>query len=77
MGTVGRTKEDAAPGCRGARLRGDRGYVSDVPPDQLSCPTLPQLCELAGDFDQLREVAREQADPLSYVAAILKTIPRD
>ena len=31
MGTVGRTKEDAAPGCRGARLRGDRGYVSDVP----------------------------------------------
>ncbi len=54
-------------------IRAFRRHLSDTPPDQLSCPTLPQLCELAGDFDQLKDVARQQTDPLSYVAAILRT----
>lgn len=53
-------------------IRAFQRHLSHAPPDQLSCPTLPQLCELAGDFDQLKDVAQRQADPLSYVAAILK-----
>ncbi len=50
-------------------IRSFRRYLADAPPDQLSCPTLPQLCELAGDFEQLKEVAQEQSDPLGYLAA--------
>ena len=49
-----------------------RQYLRDVAPEHLSCPTLPQLCELAGDFEQLKEVAEEQSDPLSYLAGAIR-----
>lgn len=49
-----------------------RRYLMDVAPNTLSCPSLLQLCEMAGDFEQLREVAREQGDPLSYMAALIQ-----
>ncbi len=39
-----------------------RRYLADVAPEHLSCPSLPQLCQMAGDFDQLKDVARQQAD---------------
>jgi hypothetical protein len=54
-------------------IRAFRTYLSGVSPEHLSCPTLPQLCEMAGDFDQLRQVAEEQADPLSYLAAVIRS----
>jgi hypothetical protein len=44
-------------------------YLSDVEPEELSCPSLPQLCQMAGDFERLKEVAEEQRDPLTYLAA--------
>ena len=63
--------------CRLARyddaIRAFRRYLTDAPPAQLSCPTLPQLCEMAGDFEQLKEIARVQSDPLSYIAAAIKS----
>jgi hypothetical protein len=52
-----------------AAIEAFRRYLSDVAPEDLSCPSLPQLCQMAGDFDQLKEVAMQQRDPLSYLAA--------
>jgi hypothetical protein len=49
-----------------------RRYLGDVPPEEVSCPPLLQLCQMAGDFNQLKQVAKEQSDPLSYMAAILQ-----
>jgi hypothetical protein len=46
-----------------------RRYLSDVEPEELSCPSLPRLCQMAGDFEQLKTVAKQQRDPLSYLAA--------
>ena len=40
---------------------------------EIACPTAQQLCELAGDFDRLAELARERGDLLTYVAAHLET----
>ena len=39
--------------------------------NQLACPTLPQLCQLAGDYDSLREVARRRGDLLNFTAAAI------
>lgn len=49
-----------------------RRYLMDATPEELSCPSLPQLCQMAGDFGQLKQVARQQADPLSYMAALIQ-----
>jgi hypothetical protein len=40
---------------------------------QLACPSLLQLCQLAGDYGQLMKVAREQKDLLSFAAGALQT----
>lgn len=39
---------------------------------ELACPTAVQLCRLAGRFDVLMQLAREQGDELNYVAAGLE-----
>src|SRR5215203_59856 len=49
-----------------------RRYLMDAAPDTLSCPSLVQLCQMAGDFEQLKQVAKEQGDPLSYMAALIQ-----
>jgi tetratricopeptide (TPR) repeat protein len=49
-----------------------RRFLSDVNPQDLSCPSLPELCEMAGDFERLKQVAKEQGDPLSYMAGVLQ-----
>src|SRR5215472_13743170 len=35
-------------------------YLSDQNSNQLACPTIPQLCQLAGDYDCLRDVAKRR-----------------
>jgi hypothetical protein len=40
---------------------------------QLACPSLLQLCQLAGDYGQLMKLAREQKDLLSFAAGALQT----
>jgi hypothetical protein len=47
-------------------------YLSDVPAEGLSGPSLLQLCQMAGDFEQLKHVAKQQDDPLSYMAALIE-----
>ncbi len=49
-----------------------RRYLLDAAPEDLSCPSLPQLCQMAGEFGQLKEVAKQQSDPLSYLAALIQ-----
>jgi hypothetical protein len=46
-------------------------YLKEVNPSELACPSALQLCFLAGDFDQLRTLARERGDLLNYVAQAL------
>jgi hypothetical protein len=48
-------------------------YLPGAHASEIACPTAQQLCELAGDFDRLAELARERGDILTYVAAHLET----
>ena len=48
-------------------------YLGDQNPNQLACPAIPQLCQLAGDYDSLREVARRRGDMLNFTAAAIST----
>ena len=51
-------------------------YIAGARGGEISCPTALQLCELAGDFDRLAELARERGDVLTYVAAHLQPVRR-
>ena len=53
-------------------IKAFRRYLMDATPEDLSCPSLLQLCQMAGDFRQLRQVAKQQSDPLSYMAALIQ-----
>jgi len=46
-------------------------YLAEANPGELSCPSLPQLCYLARDYDRLRSFARSRGDLLSYTAQAL------
>ena len=39
------------------------------------CPSAVQLCEMAGDYRQLREVARKKGDFVGFAAGILHGSP--
>ena len=56
-------------------IRASRRYLADGAPEDPSCPSLAQLCEMAGDFEQLKQIAKDRSDPLSYAAAVLKMRP--
>lgn len=49
-------------------------YLPGARAGEISCATALQLCELAGDFDRLAELARERGDVLTYVAAHLEPV---
>ena len=36
-----------------------------------NCPSIPELCRLAGDYSALSEIAREQGDPVHFMAGML------
>jgi len=44
--------------------------ASDVP---LRCPSLVQLCQMAGDYTTMGRVSRERADVLSYAASLVQS----
>ena len=46
-------------------------HLSGLGPDQLACPSVLQLCQLAGDYQLMRKLARERGDLLSFTAAAL------
>ena len=47
-------------------------YLNGIPAAHLGCPTVPQLCQMAGDWDRLRQLARGQSDLVSFAAAMIK-----
>jgi hypothetical protein len=47
-------------------------YVDGAEAQERSCPSLVELCQMAGDFERLKQLAQAQADPLSYMAAVLQ-----
>lgn len=48
-----------------------RRYLSAVPLNRLYCPTVQQLCALAGDPKLLCSIAREDGDVVGYLAGIM------
>jgi hypothetical protein len=38
-----------------------------------NCPSALQLCQIAGNFDRLRSLARDRGDLLAYTAALLQS----
>ena len=46
-------------------------YLQKVAPSELSCPSVNQLCRLAGDPRKLKEIARQQEDLLSFTAGVV------
>ena len=48
-----------------------QAHLTEANPAELSCPSLPQLCFLARDYDRLRSFARSRGDLLSYTAQAL------
>src|SRR6516164_1667161 len=50
-----------------------RRYLKDTAGRPIVCPTITELCQRASDFQSLAEVAREQADPVNYLAGLLLT----
>ncbi len=49
-----------------------REYLSEADPTYLTCPNPRQLCQLAGDYERLRQLAREEGDLLSFIAASIQ-----
>jgi hypothetical protein len=48
-----------------------RRHLAQADNRQLSCPDITQMCQQANDYQTLAEVAREQADPVRFLAGLL------
>ncbi len=48
-------------------------YFPDANVSPRSCPTVLQLCQMAGDYARLRSVAREREDLLGFVAGVIQS----
>jgi hypothetical protein len=46
-------------------------HLAGIAPNQQACPTLFQLCQLAGEAERLKELARERGDLLSFAAGAI------
>jgi hypothetical protein len=46
-------------------------HLSDIAAEQLACPPVLQLCQLAGDYPLLRKIARERGDLLGFTAGLI------
>jgi hypothetical protein len=48
-----------------------RKYLAGVDNRQITCPSIAELCHKIGDYHTLAEVAREQNDPVHFLAGLL------
>jgi hypothetical protein len=48
-----------------------RRHLALVEDRRLTCPTISELCQRTGDYATLAEVARQQENPVQYVASLL------
>jgi hypothetical protein len=49
-----------------------REWLADISANDLACPSIYELCERAGRFDQMLAIARERGDALNFVAGLRK-----
>jgi hypothetical protein len=49
-------------------------HLIGIAPNQLACPTLFQLCQLAGDSERLKDLARGRGDLLSFAAGAIASM---
>jgi len=47
-------------------------HLRDLEPSQLVCPSVYQLCQEAGDYQRLMQLAREKGDLLSFAAGAVQ-----
>jgi hypothetical protein len=47
-------------------------HLRDIEPARLGCPSVFQLCQMAGDYGRLREVARQRGDLLHFAAGAMQ-----
>jgi hypothetical protein len=52
-------------------LEVSRQYLAPLGEMRLSCPSFVELCQQTGAFQTLAEVAREQGNPVNYLAGLL------
>jgi hypothetical protein len=48
-----------------------RRYLASVDDRRLACPSIVELCQRTGDYGTLAEVAREQDNPVHFVAGLI------
>jgi hypothetical protein len=48
-------------------------YIPDTISAPLSCPSVLQLCQMAGDYTRLRTMARQHADLLGFTAGLIQS----
>ncbi len=53
-----------------------RRFLAGVDGQRLSCPSIAELCRRANDYRTLAEVARQQGDPVHFMAGLLASVPR-
>ncbi len=53
-----------------------RKYLAAVDNRQLTCPSIADLCQKVNDFRALAEVAREQGDPVHFMAGLLGAVKK-
>ncbi len=52
-------------------------HLSEADPQFLTCPTVLQLCQMAGDYERLADISRQRRDLLSFAAATMQQEARD
>lgn len=50
-----------------------RRWLGSVRERPLTCPSIAELCQRAGNYQALADVAREQEDPVHFLAGLLAT----
>jgi len=56
----------------GEAIQASREFFPDPNAAPMGCPTLLQLCQMAGDYTALRTLAREQENVLGFVAGVIQ-----
>jgi hypothetical protein len=51
-----------------------REYFPDPQAAPMNCPSLAQLCQIAGDYTMLRDVSRESDNVLAFAAGVIQSV---
>jgi hypothetical protein len=52
-------------------LEVSRQYLAAIDPRRLTCPSITELCQKTGNYRTLADAAREQGDPVHFLAGLL------